>query len=1356
MSATTAALNILINTGTSLSSLNRLTNATSKFNSGMMMTMRNATSMQRSVGMAFTAMAAAAMPAMALRSFARFDKQMRATNTVARLSEKALVGVRKEVMALSDSFGMDPSVMAEGLTEIYQSGIKGAMALRTLDSAAQLAVGGVADMVSSTKLLMNIMNAFDMRDSQRIIDVMFRTQERGMITVKELAKFFGVLSGSAAAANVSLEDTGAAMAVLTKRGLPANQAATALRAMFFRLTKPSKQMEALFASTGGTAKTLITRNLGLVYVMRKLRDATGGALDQLSKLGFYQRDIKAAAILSNPQAFKMFMADRKRMMTAMGQGKTAAEQMFKAFQKGLDRLTTALTNFSITLGYVFQSDLTGLLQNITSFVRGLSKWVEANQKIIKTVAKVVAILAALSVARLVFRMLVFGAMGLVTPFVTLLAIMGKVFSMAGRMGQRMAGVFGMGTPAGKAPIPKTPPKPPIPVAPSMRANYKAGSAAGGAFAQGFVGNMTYAGQAVISFAKAIVTRVPAAMQPLASELKGIWGKAFTDLSNGPLKDLQRVFAPLVQSSAIAANAVKKTMLGMASSLGSGLVTIGRGYGEMFRDIRSGFASMATAGMSKARELGKNIYAGLTQSKFTGIMPKMHTFINPKWTSDFASKVTAMRMSVMQTFKGFHASASAMTSSSAMDLLTSGAWSRMGMAATSAFEKVGAGFQTLRKHVAVSRVYLGTLAQPMVSGFAKATSRVSGFLKGLRSEAAVFGGMLGRGTSAVGRGAGAVGRGVGAAGRGVGAVLAPVYSASKILAGAVVKTSAALLGKNGLVGAVTAASRAIGRSSIGQGAKNIWGNLKGGVGMGVTYGGAAMGGMYGAKLGAGMGGETGAMLGGVIGSGLGMGLAGAAMAALGTLGTGSLGIFTTIISSISGVVAAIAGIGGAWVAAGAVIIGAIAAIASYAMIPGDTFMSKWETVKGWLSGFWGWLKEAFWKASEFAVGFVLNFSKNMTIMFNWLKDNGGKLITNFVGWLGSLPGTIVKVLASVGSMVTKAGMTIFLWLSDNFEVLLGKMWEQVTTWLKKIPGMVGRLWGWLTDIISGESTVDQVADQMNEIAGVMQKQYTGVDLGVALRENLEPDAIRIGELIGNSAKKIVEDIKAPEFDLTGGREKVNEYRGISDKINLGKNMMSAARGMEREVTKRDRTRFALDTLVQKGGSNKWMNMSKRAMAGTYDEMLSGLGGMYSKDRINLSNAFLGTMKPITGRMDALVPRLDEPVKQRKDLTMGAGMSYMARFAQRWTFDPALVSEVQKKPKAPKEEEQAARTTQGKLVEAMGRGSVEAMQALARASGGRGGDPINKVANNTKKANDYLKSINSNTKKTSTGAQVTVVT
>jgi TP901 family phage tail tape measure protein len=149
----------------------------------------------------------------------------------------------KGLLDLSKRFGESTDTLSKGLYDILSASIDSAEALDVLEVASVAAAAGMTDTGTAADALTTLINAYGVsaEDAGYFSDILFATVKRGKTTMAELAPVIGTVATLASETGVSFKEVGAAIAVMTRKGIDTNRAMVALRSILAGLLKPSQE-----------------------------------------------------------------------------------------------------------------------------------------------------------------------------------------------------------------------------------------------------------------------------------------------------------------------------------------------------------------------------------------------------------------------------------------------------------------------------------------------------------------------------------------------------------------------------------------------------------------------------------------------------------------------------------------------------------------------------------------------------------------------------------------------------------------------------------------------------------------------------------------------------------------------------------------------------------------------------------------------------------------------------------------------------------------------------------------------------------------------------------------------------------
>lgn len=282
--------------------------------------------------------------------------------------------IKKEVRDISDETGRAQSEIANAMYEALSSGIDESKVVDFTKSAITLSEAGFTDLGTSIDATTTILNAYGNKafDVGKISDILVKTQDKGKITVDELAKSIGRVIPTAAAAGVNVDQLGAAYSILTAKGMNARIATTNLEGMLSELSTTGSNVDKVLRMRTGKSFAQLSDegvNLGEVLnIVQKAADESGLTLKDM----FSQSTAGSAALSIMSDGVKGYTDALGAMNNAQGAADKNAEKMHGAAYSW-DKAMEQIKNTMIDLGNAVAPVIIPIAQKISGLVAKFSE-----------------------------------------------------------------------------------------------------------------------------------------------------------------------------------------------------------------------------------------------------------------------------------------------------------------------------------------------------------------------------------------------------------------------------------------------------------------------------------------------------------------------------------------------------------------------------------------------------------------------------------------------------------------------------------------------------------------------------------------------------------------------------------------------------------------------------------------------------------------------------------------------------------------------------------------------------------------------------------------------------------------------
>ena len=369
---------------------------------------------RKKIGVAMTAMGAVIVGSLglALKSSVDFESSMREVNTMMGLSQKEFKEFSKEVQDLAADLGVDAVESAKALYQAISAGVPKDNVLEFLEIASKAAIGGITSTEIAVDGLTTVINAFKLplTETQEVADIMFQTVKGGKTTFEELSASMFQVAPIAAASGIEFREIAAALATMTKQGVPTTIATTQLRQAMVALQKPTIEMNAAITELGYESGQAMLAELGFADSLTLLRDSTKGSNEDLLKM-FGSVEAGGAVLALTGENAQVFKDDLDAMANSTGAATGAFEEMELSASRQMASLKSAFQDVAISVGNVLLPILKDIIDRIKPIITAIKDWADSHPGLIKVIVIATGVLGGL--------MLVLGPLLFILPQITM-------------------------------------------------------------------------------------------------------------------------------------------------------------------------------------------------------------------------------------------------------------------------------------------------------------------------------------------------------------------------------------------------------------------------------------------------------------------------------------------------------------------------------------------------------------------------------------------------------------------------------------------------------------------------------------------------------------------------------------------------------------------------------------------------------------------------------------------------------------------------------------------------------------------------------------------------------------------------
>lgn len=305
-----------------------------------------------------------------VKTFSEFETGMNEVFTLLPgISGQAMLEMEGQVKRFAEEFSVLPEEVVPALYQSLSAGVPQDNVFSFLETANQLAVGGVTDLETAVDGLSSVVNAYgsDIITAAEASDAMFTAVKLGKTTVDELASSLFNVIPTAAGIGVEFNDITAAMASLTAQGTPTSVATTQMRQLLVELSSATSDVAERFEElTDQSFNEFINSGGNVADALKILSDdATESGLSVKDFFGSVEAANAALALTGNLEGYR---SNIEAMGDAAGATEAAYEQMAQGISFSLDGLKATFEVLKINIGDTFGNTAVSAIEEFSLFL----------------------------------------------------------------------------------------------------------------------------------------------------------------------------------------------------------------------------------------------------------------------------------------------------------------------------------------------------------------------------------------------------------------------------------------------------------------------------------------------------------------------------------------------------------------------------------------------------------------------------------------------------------------------------------------------------------------------------------------------------------------------------------------------------------------------------------------------------------------------------------------------------------------------------------------------------------------------------------------------------------------------------
>lgn len=324
----------------------------------------------KAIGLLGVAIAGAFASGAVVRGISEFETSMSRVAAVSRATGRDLADMRDIAQDLGARTEFSASQAADGLGFLAMAGFNASESIAAIPAVLDLATASGMGLASAADIASNVMSGFGIAadNAANVTDVLAAASSRANTDVMQLGQAMSTVAPIAAALGIGVEDTAAAIGVMSDAGIQGERAGTALRGVLASLAGPTTQAQAALAKYGLTSEDVNPEMRSMADIMG---DLGARGLTTADAMTIFGREAASGALVMVEGARRLgeFGDELRNVEGAAGDMAKVMRDNLGGDIKGLQ---SAISGIILAMGEAgLTAAIRGVVQGLTAMSRGV-------------------------------------------------------------------------------------------------------------------------------------------------------------------------------------------------------------------------------------------------------------------------------------------------------------------------------------------------------------------------------------------------------------------------------------------------------------------------------------------------------------------------------------------------------------------------------------------------------------------------------------------------------------------------------------------------------------------------------------------------------------------------------------------------------------------------------------------------------------------------------------------------------------------------------------------------------------------------------------------------------------------------
>lgn len=323
-----------------------------------------------------------------------FEAQMSRVKAISGATSDEFKKLTDMAVDLGASTSFSASEVASGMENLASAGFTVTEIVNSMSGMLDLAASSGANLATASEITASAIRGFGLEASkaEHVADVFAEASARTNAQVEDMGFAMKYIAPVAHAMGISLEETAAAIGIMSDAGIKGEQAGTTLRGALTRLTKPTDKMIDVMNSLGISFYDNEGKMKSLTEIIAMLQNSISGLSDEEQQYAlttlFGTESLSGMLALIDGGASKLSNLT-KSFENCDGSAKKMADTMLDNTNGAIEEMQGAVETAFIKIQQVLSPSIKSIANSITELLNKFSNLDKGTQETILTIAGIV-------------------------------------------------------------------------------------------------------------------------------------------------------------------------------------------------------------------------------------------------------------------------------------------------------------------------------------------------------------------------------------------------------------------------------------------------------------------------------------------------------------------------------------------------------------------------------------------------------------------------------------------------------------------------------------------------------------------------------------------------------------------------------------------------------------------------------------------------------------------------------------------------------------------------------------------------------------------------------------------------------